>query len=268
MLRLHPPILSPNALRGWGNWDEPPKQFLAPVWGEEPPPGVDPGHRPRGGTSPNSPILPGGVLGHRQHFGGVHGGYQGSDGALPGLGELPPRSALRISVVLGGFLPARGVRAADGAGCFQRLSQLLLPWHRGYNSPAASRRICALPRGARPSRGGLFGVGSLPAHPRGFSGMGRERRVGYEDFIRPSRQNPFQMWGCRCWHSFPRWVTQHEGDRAAPRDLHPRPLRPLSWNGDFYIFPLLIFPRFGANPQHRPSCDSGIGGNAIPASLG
>lgn len=160
----------------------------------------------------------------------------------------------------------------DGAGCFQRLSQLLLPWHRDAAPHPPPRESVTFP-GVTGTLGGYLGpVVCLPTP--GLYRDGRERRVECEGFIRPSRQNPFQMWGCRCWHSLPHWVmvpSKGRRGRGAPRGLQadptPHPSTRLSWNGDAF-FPSPIFPRFGANPQHRPSCDSGMGGTQFLCPCG
>lgn len=194
-----PPVLSPNA----GETGMTPNSSgFCMGYGTRPPlPGWSLGTLPgREGTSQSSHIFPGGAQGRRQHLGGGPMGVPGQRWSPAWAGGAP--HGLRS-----GFLRFvrifAGKGGAGGGWCriFPEAEPAAAALALGHGSPPASQRICALPRGDWHSGGGgyLGPVVCLPTPE--LHRDGKERRVGCEGFIRPSRQNPFQMCGCRCWRS-------------------------------------------------------------------
>lgn len=137
----------------------------------------------------------------------------------------------------------------------------------GHGSPPASQRICALPRGDWHSGGVIWGQW-FACPPQSFTGMGRRGGWGAKALSAlpgriPSRcaaagagvHNPTGSW----------YPARDQGKGGAPRGLQadPTPAPPLTYPGmEMLFFFSPIVPRFGANPQHRHSCDSGMGGRS------
>lgn len=209
-------------------------------------------------------------------FGGTRG-YWGSDGALPGPGE-PPHA------LCSGFLRFvrifAGKGGAGGGWCrmFPEAEPAAAALALGHGSPRASQRICVLPGGDRRSWGVIWGRW-FSCSPQGFTGTGGRGGWGAKALSAlpgsiPSRcgaagagvHNPTGSW-------HPHHRTRRTGcPEGLQTDPTPDPSTHFSWNGDAFggkgFSP--ISPRFGANPQHRPSCDSGMGGcsSCIPGVKG
>lgn len=154
----------------------------------------------------------------------------------------------------------------DGAGYFQRLSQLLLPWHWDTAPHPPPREFVPFP-GVTGTPGRLFGASGLPAHPRASPGWEREEggvRKLYPPFPAeslPDVRLPVLAFITPLGHG-----TQHRTrgtgvPRGVCRQIPPQPLHSLTLEWRCFFFPPIV-PRFGANPQHRPSCDSGMGGRS------
>lgn len=153
----------------------------------------------------------------------------------------------------------------DGAGYFQRLSQLLLPWHWDTAPHPPPRESVHFPGATGTPGGGVIWGQWFACPPQSFTGMGRRGGWGAKALSAlpsriPSRcaaagagvHNPTGSW----------YPARDQGNGGAPRGLQadPTPAPPLTYPGMEILFFPPIVPRFGANPQHRPSCDSGMGG--------